>query len=117
MTQLPQEFKAPDGVVTRNAVCEHCGYHLSGSIIADGETRCPECGQFTHFQLIPSDKPRLSDRERGLGFALTVGLFGLAVLIPLAFVLSGWALAVVVMVACVAVVALAPRIVRRLFGL
>lgn len=103
-------------LVTRNAMCEHCGYHLSGTPIIDDSARCPECGKLTHFRLRASDKS-VRPRDRGLGFAVMVGLFVLAVGVPLTFIVPRWALGVIVLAMAVAALAVAPRLVRRWFGL
>ncbi len=103
-------------LTTRNAVCEHCGYHLSGAPIIDGSARCPECGKLTHFKLRASDN-RAPARDHGLGFAVMIGLFLLAVGVPLAFLVPTWALGVIVLALAVAAIAVAPRMVRRWFGL
>lgn len=103
-------------LTTRNAVCEHCGYHLSGTPIIEASARCPECGKLTHFQLRGSDNAH-HPRDRGLGFAVMVGLFLIAVGIPLAFLVPNWALGIIALAIAVAALAVAPRLVRRWFGL
>lgn len=116
MPDSPNKLRAPDGTFTRNAVCEHCGYHLSGTPIIDGSARCPECGQLTAFELHSSDnnEPR---QRRGLGFTVAVSLFLVAVGIPIAFMLPRWALLIIVLGLAVAALAVAPRIVRRAIDL
>ncbi|KAA0215001.1 MAG: hypothetical protein DYG94_03895 [Leptolyngbya sp. PLA3] len=103
-------------LITRNAECEHCGYHLSGTPIVDRSARCPECGKLTHFQLRGSDN-KTPPRDRGLGFAVMVGLFLIAVGVPIAFLVPTWALGIIALAIGVAALAVAPRLVRRWFGL
>ncbi|MCL4221094.1 MAG: hypothetical protein KJZ65_06965 [Phycisphaerales bacterium] len=113
---MPDSSSTGPNLFTRNAVCEHCGYHLSGMPIIDESTRCPECGKLTHFRLQASDKP-VQPRDRGMGFAVTVGIFLLAVGLPVSFLVPTWALGVIVLALAVAALAVAPRMVRRWIGL
>lgn len=113
---MPHATAHDSVLLTRNAVCEHCGYHLSGTPIVDGSARCPECGKLTHFRLRASDKTD-QPRDRGLGFAVMFGLFLVAVGVPLAFLVPTWALGIIALAIAVATLAVAPRLVRRWFGL
>ncbi|RMH12624.1 MAG: hypothetical protein D6695_06200 [Planctomycetota bacterium] len=102
----------PPSQVTRNAVCEHCGYHLTGTAIVDGFTQCPECGKLSALTITSPDN-HARERSRGFGFMLAATLFILAVGIPIAFMIPGWATLILVFALGVAVLATAPRLIRR----
>ncbi len=123
-SQPPEQAKPPSArssldkpaeqtLRARNSICLNCEYHLDGLEIVNGAAVCPECGAVNVYTLAAPVKTRLRSRI----LFTSLGVFGLAMGVPLLFYVPSTTNLVLLMVSVVALTWIVARLLRRAMDL